>query len=89
MVYGLWLSAAGLQANQYHQDLLANNLANVDTAGFKRDLAVFAERQIAAREGLLVGDVRPPVGEGRRPDAVQNDRFHSAGPLRRRPPGAR
>jgi flagellar basal body rod protein FlgG len=52
MVYGLWLSAAGLQANQYHQDLLANNLANVETAGFKRDLAVFAERQIEAREGL-------------------------------------
>jgi flagellar basal-body rod protein FlgF len=50
MIYGLWLSAAGLQANQYRQDLIANNLANVETNGFKRDLAVFSERQVASRE---------------------------------------
>lgn len=51
MEYGLWLSAGGLQAMQYRQDIIANNLANVNTAGFKRDLAVFSERMIAAREG--------------------------------------
>jgi len=52
MVYGLWLSAAGLQANQYRQDVIANNLANVETVGFKRDLAVFTERAVASREAL-------------------------------------
>lgn len=50
MVYGLWLSAAGLTANQYRQDLIANNLANVETSGFKHDLAVFSERLSASRE---------------------------------------
>lgn len=50
MVYGLWLSAAGLQANQYRQDVIANNLANVDTVGFKRDLSLFSERPTASRE---------------------------------------
>lgn len=52
MVYGLWLSASGLQANQYRQDLIANNLANVQTTGFKHDLAVFSERRVASEEAL-------------------------------------
>ncbi len=30
--------------NQSQQDVVANNLANVDTVGFKRDLAVFQQR---------------------------------------------
>jgi flagellar basal-body rod protein FlgF len=50
MVYGLWLSASGLQANKYRQDVIANNLANVETVGFKRDLAVFCERPVASQE---------------------------------------
>ncbi len=50
MIYGLWQSAAGLQANRYRQDVIASNLANIDTVGFKRDLAVFSERAAAARE---------------------------------------
>lgn len=44
MVNGLWLSADGLIAQQYRQDVIANNLANVDTAGFKPDRVSFAER---------------------------------------------
>ncbi len=48
MTYGLWLSAGGLQINQYRQDIVSNNLANVDTAGFKRDLAVIHERPVEA-----------------------------------------
>ncbi len=51
MVYGIYQSAAGLMMNQYRQDVLANNLANVGTVGFKHDLAVVRERQIEAREG--------------------------------------
>lgn len=44
MVYGLYLSADGLLAQQYRQDVIANNLANVDTPGFKADRVAFAER---------------------------------------------
>jgi flagellar basal-body rod protein FlgG len=50
MIYGIYQSAAGLQLNQYRQEVLANNLANVETAGFKRDLAVVRERPLASRE---------------------------------------
>ncbi len=51
MTYGLWLSAAGLQANQYRQDVMANNMANLDTVGFKEDLAVMRERLVESRGG--------------------------------------
>ena len=47
MIYGLYQSAAGMMANEYRQDVLANNIANADTVGFKRDVAIFAERQPA------------------------------------------
>ena len=46
MSYGLWLSAGGMQVNEYRQSLAANNMANVETAGFKRDLAVIHERDV-------------------------------------------
>lgn len=48
MSYGIWLSAAGLQTNEYRQTVAANNIANVDTVGFKRDLAVMHQRQMAS-----------------------------------------
>ncbi len=35
MNYGLQLSASGVMVNAHRQDVLANNLANVNTAGFK------------------------------------------------------
>lgn len=44
MLYGMWLSADGLLAQQYRQDVIANNLANVETAGFKPDRVAFIER---------------------------------------------
>jgi len=44
MNYGLWLSAAGMQTNTWRQDVLANNLANASTVGFKRDLAALRQR---------------------------------------------
>lgn len=48
MVYGLWQSAAGLQTQEYRQAILANNLANVDTPGFKPARITFQERLSAA-----------------------------------------
>ncbi len=55
MIYGLYHSAAGMLTTEYRQDVLANNLANADTVGFKPDIAVFAERQPASLEGLRNG----------------------------------
>lgn len=44
MIYGLYLSAAGVMTNAYQQDVIANNLANAETVGFKRTLAMFQQR---------------------------------------------
>lgn len=47
MIYGLYQSAAGMLSSQYRQDVVANNLANVSTPGFKQDLAALMERRPA------------------------------------------
>ena len=44
MIYGLYHSAAGMMTNEYRQNVVANNLANADTVGFKQEVTVFAER---------------------------------------------
>lgn len=52
MIYGLYESAAGLLTNEYRQGVIANNLANADTIGFKRDVPSFSERLRASQAGL-------------------------------------
>src|SRR5215831_18455464 len=49
MLYGLYLSATGVMTSSYRQDVIANNLANSETTGFKRDLALFQERSTEAQ----------------------------------------
>jgi flagellar basal-body rod protein FlgF/flagellar basal-body rod protein FlgG len=44
MSYGLYISAEGAQAQSRRLEVIANNLANVDTVGFKRQLAMFQAR---------------------------------------------
>jgi len=41
VIYGLYLSAQGAEAQSIRQDVLANNLANASTTAFKRNLAIF------------------------------------------------
>ena len=48
MSYGLYISAEGAQAQSQRLDVISNNLANVDTVGFKRDLAMFQARNAEA-----------------------------------------
>lgn len=48
MPYGLYLSAEGARAQSRRMEVLANNLANVDTVGFKRQLAIFQARDAEA-----------------------------------------
>ena len=40
MIRGLYTSASGMMAQQWRMDAVSNNLANVDTTGFKEDQAV-------------------------------------------------
>jgi flagellar basal body rod protein FlgG len=44
MPYGIYLSAEGAQVQSRRLEVLANNLANADTAGFKRQLAIAQAR---------------------------------------------
>lgn len=64
MIYGLYLSASGIMSNSYRQDVIANNLANSETTGFKRDETAFRERLTAAKESRKTGDWSDSVYEG-------------------------
>ncbi|MBI3376525.1 MAG: flagellar basal-body rod protein FlgG [Betaproteobacteria bacterium] len=52
MIRSLWISKTGLDAQQTQLDVIANNLANVSTNGYKRSRAVF--------EDLLYQSMREP-----------------------------
>ena len=39
----LWVAKTGLNAQQTRMTVIANNLANVNTVGFKRDRPVFED----------------------------------------------
>lgn len=52
MIRSLWISKTGLDAQQTQMDVIANNLANVSTNGFKRSHAVF--------EDLIYQNIRQP-----------------------------
>jgi len=88
MIRSLWISKTGLDAQQTQLDVVANNLANVGTNGFKRSRAVF--------EDLLYQTLRSPgsqssqqtsvpsglqVGTGVRP--VATVRVHTQGNLQK------
>ncbi len=55
MIYGMYQSAAGMLVNEYRQDVLANNLANAETVGFKHEIATFAQRLRASEAGRRHG----------------------------------
>lgn len=86
MIRSLWIARTGLDAQQTQLDVIANNLANVSTNGFKRGRAVF--------EDLLYQTMRQPgaqssqqtqvpsglqLGTGVRP--VTTARIHTQGSL--------
>ena len=50
MSYGMYISAAGADAQSRRLEILSNNLANVDTPGFKRELAIPRARYSEAIE---------------------------------------
>ena len=52
MIRSLWTAASGMQAQTLNIDVISNNLANVNTTGFKRSRADFQD--------LLYETMRPP-----------------------------
>lgn len=44
MPYGMYISAEGAQAQAQRLEVIANNLANVETPGYKRDVPTFQAR---------------------------------------------
>lgn len=86
MIRSLWTAKTGLEAQQVQMDVVANNLANVSTNGFKRSRAVFEDlmyqnlRQPGAQtgaQGNLPSGLQ--VGVGVRP--VATERLHNSGSL--------
>ncbi len=65
MPRALWTGAAGMAAQQTNVDVVANNIANVNTTGFKRQRANFQDLyyDIAQQPGLRAGtQSRNPTG---------------------------
>jgi flagellar basal-body rod protein FlgF len=69
MYYGLYLSAAGATAQGQKVEVLSNNLANVDTVGFKRELSLLEardseaiERGMASRGSRSLSDIGGGTG---------------------------
>jgi len=65
MEASLWVSKTGLDAQQMRMTVISNNLANVNTTGFKRDRAVFEDllyQNIRQAGGSTGGDNQSPTG---------------------------
>lgn len=76
MLNGLYASAEGAAAQSRRLDVISHNLANVDTPGFKRQLAILQARHTEAiEEGLAVAGSRgqDDIGGGVEVDDVMTD----------------
>ena len=77
MIRALWTAATGMQSQQVNMDVIANNLANVNSSGFKKSRADFQDilyqTTRAAGAGVDGGEVPTGVqiGLGSRVAAVQ------------------
>lgn len=56
MTYGMYMSAAGANAQNHRLEVLSHNLANINTAGFKPHMAILQARQ---SEAVQQGEVSP------------------------------
>ena len=78
MIRSLWTAATGMTAQQLEQDVVANNLANINTVGFKKSRADFLDLmyQVYTKSGSETsqGNQLPvgiEVGMGVKPVATQ------------------
>lgn len=80
----LWVSKTGLEAQQTKLSTISNNLANVNTTGFKRDRAIFEDlvyQNVRQAGGRTSQDTELPsglsLGTGVR--TVATEKIHSQG----------
>lgn len=62
MVRSLWTAASGMRAQQINVDTIANNLANVNTVGYKKEINEFKSllyQTIQAKTTSANGDTKP------------------------------
>ncbi len=81
MPYGVYLSAAGAHAQSHRMQVLSNNLANVDTPGFKPQQTIL---QVRFAEMIEEGITSPRDGRSRRHWRRRHDPTN-ANPLGARP----
>ena len=75
MMRALWTASSGMTAQQLNVDTIANNLANVNTTGYKKERAEFKDLLYVSlfRAEVVDGQGRPvglQVGHGVRPSAI-------------------
>ncbi|MBN2295920.1 MAG: flagellar basal-body rod protein FlgF [Pirellulales bacterium] len=82
MPYGLYMSAEGALAQDQRLSIIANNLANVETTGFKKDLAVFQARYAQdIQDGQVSADTTSIENQGGGINILQTTSDFSQGPL--------
>jgi flagellar basal body rod protein FlgG len=59
MSYGLYISSEGAHSQEYKLRVIANNLANMETSGFKRDFSIQKSRNT---EAIKLGEDYPGSG---------------------------
>lgn len=59
MLYGLYLSTAGVKAQSWRTDIIANNVANASTDGFRQQFAVMRARAAHAQEFGTAAPIAP------------------------------
>ncbi|TAM25588.1 MAG: flagellar basal-body rod protein FlgG [Candidimonas sp.] len=87
MIRSLWIAKTGLEAQQTNMDVISNNLANVNTNGFKSSRAVFEDLmyQTIRQPGAQVGSANQlpsglQLGTGVR--TVATERIHTQGNMK-------
>ncbi|KNY27329.1 flagellar basal-body rod protein FlgG [Pseudobacteroides cellulosolvens] len=75
MMRALWTAGGGMQAQQFNVDVISNNLANVNTTGYKKERAEFKDLlyETVNRAYMLEGTGKPvnlQVGHGAAPVAT-------------------
>lgn len=92
MIKSLNTAATGMQAQQANMDVIANNLANTSTVGFKKSRAEFedllyqTQKEPGAATGLnSISPTGIQTGLGVRTSAVQKDLTEGSGVITNRP----
>ena len=80
----MWVAKTGLDAQQTRMNVISNNLANVNTTGFKRDRAVFEDmlyQNVKQAGGQTDANSQAPTGLmlGTGVRIVATEKLHSQG----------